>query len=112
MHVRHQQRDNKKKANVGEARAKDNSASKSDNKGASLQHNNAGISKSDEEWYSRPYMNILFPQTGNPFLIDKVYLGYSLDILEYRTVDTHSREHHLPKGHIWAAQLNFRNPNT
>jgi len=64
------------------------------------------------EWYSRPYMNILFPQTGNPFLIDKVYLGYSLDILEYRTVDTHSREHHLPKGHIWAAQLDFRNPNT
>ena len=39
------------------------------------------------EWYSRSYMNTLFPQTGNPFLIDKVYLGYSLDILEYRTVD-------------------------
>ena len=37
------------------------------------------------EWYSRSYMNILFPQTSNPFLIDKVYLGYSLDILEYNT---------------------------
>ena len=43
------------------------------------------------EWYSRPYMNILFPSTGNPFLIDKVYLGYSLDILEYRSMDTQSR---------------------
>ena len=34
------------------------------------------------EWYSRPYMNVLFPQTGNPFLIDKVYVGYYSDILE------------------------------
>jgi len=54
------------------------------------------------------YMNILFPSTGNPFLMDKVYLGYSLDILEYRTMDTQSRVQHLPKGHIWAAQLDFR----
>ena len=53
-------------------------------------------------------MNILFPQTGNPYLIDKVYLGYSLDILEYLTTDAKSRTHHLPKGHIWAAQLDFR----
>jgi hypothetical protein len=60
------------------------------------------------EWYSRPYMNILLPSTGNPFLIDKVYLGYSLDILEYRTMDAQSRVQHLPKGHIWAAQLDFR----
>ena len=60
------------------------------------------------EWYSRTYMNTLFPQTGNPFLIDKVYLGYSSDILEYLTVDTQSREHHLPKGHIWSSQLDFR----
>ena len=49
MPVRHQHRGNKKKANVGEDRAKDNSASNSDNKGALLQHKNAGISKSDEE---------------------------------------------------------------
>jgi hypothetical protein len=61
------------------------------------------------EWYSRPYMNILFPQAGNPYLIDKVYLGYSLDILEYRTIDAQSRTHHLPKGDMWAAQLDFRN---
>ena len=60
------------------------------------------------ECYSRPYMNTLFPQTGDPFLIDKVYLGYSLDFLEYHTVDAQSREHHLPKGHIWATQLDFR----
>jgi hypothetical protein len=53
-------------------------------------------------------MNILLPSTGNPFLIDKVYLGYSLDILEYRTMDTQSRVQHLPKGHIWAAQVHFR----
>jgi hypothetical protein len=46
------------------------------------------------EWYSRPYMNILLPPTGNPFLIDKVYLGYSLDILEYRTMDPQSRVQH------------------
>ena len=39
MHVRHQHRGNKKKTDVGEARAKDNSVSNSDNKGASLQHN-------------------------------------------------------------------------
>ena len=64
------------------------------------------------EWYSRPYMNILFPQAGNPYLIDKVYLGYSLDILEYRTIDAQSRTHHLPKGHMWAAQLDFRNVST
>jgi hypothetical protein len=64
------------------------------------------------EWYSRPYMNILFPQAGNPYLIDKVYLGYSLDILEYRTIDVQSRTHHLPKGHMWAAQLDFRNVST
>jgi hypothetical protein len=56
-------------------------------------------------------MNILFPQIGNPFLIDKVYLGYSPDILEYLTVDTQSRTHHLPKGHIWATQLDFRHSN-
>jgi hypothetical protein len=53
-------------------------------------------------------MNILFPQAGNPYLIDKVYLGYSLDILEYRTIDAQSHTHHLPKGHMWAAQLDFR----
>ena len=63
------------------------------------------------EWYSRPYMNTLFPPTGNPFLIDKVYLGYSLDILEYRTIDSQSRVRHLPKGHIWAVQLDFRRSN-
>ena len=63
------------------------------------------------EWCSRSYMNILFPPTGNPFLIDKVYLGCSLDILEYRTMDAQSRVHHLPKGHIWAAQLDFRQSN-
>jgi hypothetical protein len=34
-----QHRGNKKKANVGESRAKDNSASNSDSKGATLQHN-------------------------------------------------------------------------
>ena len=39
MHVRHQHRGNEKKANVGEVRGKDISTSKSDNKGASLQHN-------------------------------------------------------------------------
>ncbi len=39
MHVRHQHRGNKKKANVVEARGKDTSASNSDNKGAVLQHN-------------------------------------------------------------------------
>jgi hypothetical protein len=50
--------------------------------------------------YSRPYMNILLPPTGNPFLIDEVYLGYSLDILEYRTMDAQSRVQHLPKGHM------------
>jgi hypothetical protein len=49
MHVRHHHRGNKKKANVFEARAKDNSASNSDNKGALPQHKNAGISRSDEE---------------------------------------------------------------
>jgi hypothetical protein len=63
------------------------------------------------EWYSRPYMNILLPSTGNPFLIDKVYLGYSLDILEYRTMDSQSRVRHLPKGHMWAVQLDFRSSN-
>ena len=46
MHVRHQQRDNKKKANVGEDRAKDKSVSNSENKGVSQEHKNAGgISK-------------------------------------------------------------------
>ena len=64
------------------------------------------------EWYSRTYMNILFPQIGNPFLIDKVYLGYSLDILEYHTVDAQSRENHLPKGHIWSTQLDFSHSNS
>jgi hypothetical protein len=63
------------------------------------------------EWYCRPYMNILFPPTGNPFLIDKVYLGYSLDILEYRTMDSQFRVRHQPKGHIWTVQLDFRRPN-
>ena len=63
------------------------------------------------EWYSSPYMNTLFPQTGNPLLIDKVYLGYSLDILEYHTLDTQSRERHLPKGQIWVAKLDFRHLN-
>ncbi len=63
------------------------------------------------EWYSRPYMNTLFPPTGNPFLIDKVYLGYSLDILEYRTMDTQFRVRHLPKGHIWVVQLDFTRSN-
>ena len=50
IHVRHQHRGNKKKAKVVETRAKDNSASNSDNKGSSLlQHKNTGISKSDEK---------------------------------------------------------------
>ena len=63
------------------------------------------------EWYSRPYMNTLFPPTGNPFLIEKVYLGYSLDILEYRTMDAQSHTQYLPKGDIWSAQLDFRQSN-
>ena len=50
MRGRHpQHRGNEKKANVVETRAKDNSASNSDNKGALQQHKNAAISKSDEE---------------------------------------------------------------
>jgi hypothetical protein len=63
------------------------------------------------EWYCRTYMNILFPPTGNSFLIDKVYLGYSLDILEYRTMDAQFRVRNLQKGHIWTLQLDFRRSN-
>ena len=63
------------------------------------------------EWYSRTYMNTLFPPTGNPSLIDNVYLGYSLDSLEYWTMDSQFRVRPLPKGHMWSVQLDFRRSN-
>lgn len=59
------------------------------------------------EWFSRPYMNMLFPRYENKYLCDWKRLGRSHDILEYRSSDADIRVTHLPKGDVCVARLNF-----
>ena len=60
------------------------------------------------EWYSRRYMNMLFPRGGNEYLISSKLLGTSTDVLEYRSIDALLRANHLPKGEVYVARLDFR----
>ena len=53
MRARHQHRGNEKKANVGEARAKDSSVSNSDSKEAALQHNK--IDDHNRRWQEKQH---------------------------------------------------------
>ena len=59
------------------------------------------------EWFSRPYMNMLFPRYKNKYLCDWKRLGRSHDIIEYRSSDADIRETHLQKGDVCVARLNF-----
>ena len=59
------------------------------------------------EWYSRPYMNMLFPRYKNKHLVSWHRLGRSHEILEYRSPDSIRRGIHLPKGEVCVARLNF-----
>ena len=59
------------------------------------------------EWYSRPYMNMLFPRHKNKHLVSWHRLGRSHEILEYRSPDSIRRGIHLPKGEVCVARLKF-----
>ena len=59
------------------------------------------------EWYSRPYMSFLGSRGENPFLLDRIPLGHSFHVLEYRSHDADSRLHHLSNGQVWAVRLDF-----
>ena len=61
------------------------------------------------EWYSRPYMATLFPREEYVYRKDVVKLGNSSQVLEYKGPDAAFRTHHLPKGNVFAARLDYSN---